>query len=292
MKRLGIALIVLALAVSMVSAIEELCGPVAVVEEWDYRMETTFGETEEVWSSHRKLIYDEWMNPVEEIHYAETGNVRKRIVRAVDNKGRVVQIDEYDAAGELFKRTTREHDGLIQHVRVYGSLLPPHPRIPSLQSDERGPLIAARKGEVDREGQLLSLTTYDVETGTEKAVIRVTYDQEGRPVSTSSERDGELESRTDYSYDVEGMDRVEQSTFYGEMADMLSIEAGDSTIYGVQLEGKDDQGNWTVRYHYRREERFGRVEWVLWRTTRRVISYGDQPPMSDGNSSPAVPSQH
>jgi len=234
----------------------QLNGPILTVEEWRYKVEMRFGKPEEILERHSKTFYDEYLNPIETIYFSLTGEIEERYVRTFDSSGRLVQIIKYDGASRLVAQTTTEYEGFVEFARTYNA---------------DGHLISATRREMDAQGRVLRLTTYDVESGEEKATITYSYTPEGYPLLTTMVVKG-TSTTIEYTYDFEGMDVISQFTLY-----LLGIKIS-SKITGTRIISVDQYGNWTEKHTFERKEQFGRVEWVPQYVYRREITYRENSP--------------
>jgi len=230
----------------------ELKGPIAVMEEWSYSVEEKFGEPVKILQGHKKVVYDSRLNPIETIEYTESGAIKKRYVRMYDESGRLLQAIVYDALGNLESKMIVEYEGNIQFQRTYGPT---------------GRLTGASRQELDSAGRIIRMVSYD-ETGKQGAVTESSYTSDGESLLTRMVTDaGEIVMS--YSYGVEGMDVVTETTLYVAGIKLKTL------ITGTRLVATDPFGNWTEKLVFTREERFGRVGWVLDRVYERVFTYRD-----------------
>lgn len=92
---------------------EELNGPIAAEEVWEYEVEEKFGRMEKVLISRIRTIYDTYLNPLETIWYTKDGAIEKRYVRTFDVEGRLVRVAKYNGSNQLIEVTTFEYEGLV-----------------------------------------------------------------------------------------------------------------------------------------------------------------------------------
>jgi len=239
-------------ATALTDPFAELKGPIAAMEEWTYSVEEKFGEPVKILEGHERVIYDSRLNPVETIEYTESGAIKKRYVRTYDDSGHLLQVIVYDALGNLEEKMIVEYEGNVQFQRTYGPT---------------GRLTGASRQELDSAGRVIRIVLYD-ETGKQEAVTESSYTSDGEPLLTRMITDkGEIVMS--YSYNIEGMDVVSETTLYVAGIKLKTL------ITGTRLVAMDPYGNWTEKRVFTREERFGRVEWVLDRVYERVFTYRD-----------------
>jgi len=247
----GLVLMVLGRATEPFS---EIKGPVATMEEWSYKVEERFGQYVKTLDARKKVVYDENLNPIEEIIYTRSGVVEKRYLRKYDVNGRLLEVRVYDGKGSLTEITVTEFDAKGALHKTYSST---------------GQLKGAFREEWDETGRLVRLTTYDPRTGEPKSVAEHSYALDGK-LSRWLFTTKDAQILISYSYNVEGMDYVSESITY-----VLGFKLF-SQITGVKIISVDPYGNWTEGRVFEKKERFGRVEWVLVRVYQRFFTYGWQ----------------
>jgi len=277
---LVVVFLVIAVGVSVGAQSNELNGPVAAVEAWVYTTEVSFGETVEIWESHKATSYDAEGNIIEEVEYSASGNVvtrtvhkydvsccrvesiqygssgaiEERMKRECDSAGREVQVDAYDSSGRLTSRAFTEFEGGLMRGRQY---------------DASGRLTIAVDLEEDSNGSNTRMVLYDKDTGEPSSVIESEYTDAGKLLSTLMYgEDGKLlgEIRYEYAYKKDGMDEVTTSTSY-----LVGIPLNSTTKGMVTL--LDSYGNWTEKRTYKQEEQYGQTKWTLTDVERRTIQY-------------------
>jgi len=232
---------------------QTLLGPVSKVEEWSYTVEEEFGNAVEVWDAHSVTMYNTDKNPIESIHYTETGSIGERYIRTFDSSGQLIQVVKYNWLGGIEGKTFYTYEGKIQITRSY---------------DGSGHLKSATDVELDEHGNSIQVTDYDVDSGDIALRGYNTYTADGEPLSTRIYDDkGEIFMEMDWQYDVGEMSYTVTGATY------LLGNVFMKTESRMVPNKTDEHGNWTEERKYEHKERFGKTEWALTNIYRREITY-------------------
>jgi len=237
------------------SPFEDLKGPVLQVEKWSYDVEEKFGRTVLIWDGHELHKYDSYLNPIVTTHYLESGGIKERYVREVDDSGKITKIKHFGQNGCVDEAILVKYQEGVQVSRGY---------------DVHGDLVSATDMEFNKNGHPICKTEYDVYTGEISTVSRYTYIETGQLRSQRFyDEEGELTLEVNYRYAANGMEAVCRTCEYLSGSEIFSKQ-GIRKFFEL-----DTHGNWTEERHYKWSERFGEEKWVLFHIHRREITYRD-----------------